>query len=198
MDKKKILDDLQVARVQKTDALVGPVLITMMEQDLAVFDVEYIERRLVEILEKTIHLQDFDYPELQALRKEYLTKQLELVIKGLPEPKQFKKKTKDLTEIREQKAEPVVYKILSLLLDSSLVLSDTDYINEALKEQSSDMFKLLSMGYSSKLFSRIEFHLAESMKRANAILWNNKSREQITFKDVDNILKGEKQIPNEK
>lgn len=184
-------------RILKIDSHIPTVLRAMFEKDLAIFDVNYVERRLREVLEKAVYEQEFSDPEINALRKKLLERHLELVKAGLAKPKEWKKNTKDLTEIRDAKAEPVVYEILNLLLNGELIF-DEEYLNLALAEQNSDMFKLCAFGYVQTIFSQLEFHLGESMRRANAILWNGKSRENVSFRDVDTVLKSEKKIPDEK
>lgn len=74
---------------------------------------------------------------------------------------------KDLTELRDLKVNPLVKKILIILLESELPIEDIRYL----------------------LQTKLPLSIEDSIDRAYRALWG-KEKWEVTLLDVDNVLKG--------
>lgn len=190
--KKKILDKLFAERKIKLEPIIIEILSRGVEKDLMMNDFPYIEARAKQVVEEMINNINFDNPEVQKARLEFLKVCWENGKKAKPYPKQIRKRRPNLTEQRDNRCESVVHEVIMDLLDPEVALSDSEYIGEAVKDQNMLLFQVIFYGYLDTLFSQLDLILNGHLANANRFLWKGKEKEQISMRDVDEVLKDNK------
>ena len=184
-----MLRKLAENRGKKVDAFTIEILTKMFEQDLMVFDVHFVQKRALEILQYIYKQIKFHNMEILVMRKEFLKKCIDEAMKALSKAPPLERDKKDeVTDERNQRCEPIAQKIIHDLLLKELLLGDEDYFVGACEEQSEQMFQVLVMGYFNALFESLEFSMSESLLNANKNLWG-KTKDRISFRNVDEVLK---------
>lgn len=109
-------------------------------------------------------------------------------------------KKKDLTEERRKICEPVVKKILQLLLDKDVLLKNLPYIEQKVQADLEVYFQkivpLLVFESKNIIFDMIQKSLEINVNQAIDLLWE-KAREEVTIGDVQKVFV-KKKIPDEK
>lgn len=187
--KVKILEKLNADRKKKMVGNITDSLIEFFKADLPVYDIDYIERRLREVIETGMKNMDFYFEGVDKAKRAMLKEMLDKLKVSLPAKREFRKKSDDLTEQRDARCEPLVYELLGRFLDEKILLDDEEYLKESIKEQSEVLFQVVVAGYLKTLFEGIAFSAETSLRTANEVLWGGKSKEQITWKEVDKVLK---------
>jgi len=197
MDNKQILAELSNARKKKAEPLVINVLLDMFQKDLPVNDADYVDRRLKQVVDEFVGKIDYKNPEVAAATKKLLHAIRKNWKQWLPAKQEWRQKKLDKTEQRNARCEPVVFAILEDLFKDDLILSDEEYLDEAIKEQSKMLFHALIYGYMAEISGELEMSLNNSLDIATKFLWGGKEKEEITAKQVDKILKSQKEVaPN--
>lgn len=187
--KLELLKKLYEDRKKKMSNNITDAIISLYSADLPVYDIKYIEARLREIIEQTIKKLDF-YSESVEKAKNLMLRQMLFKLKeNLPAKREFRKKTTDPTEQRDMRCEPIIYELIDKFLDEKILLEDSEYLKESFKEQNEVMFTVIVAGYIQTLFDGIGFSADQSLKLANEILWNGKTKEEITWKEMQKVLK---------
>lgn len=189
--KKEALKAVAAQRKEKANTLVIETLKKFVDKDLPVFDIYYIHARLKEILEAACEKIDFDSTEIRELRKKHLAEIVQLVTSSLPRAQEYKKNTKDATEIRNARCEPVAFELAKMVLSPELLLTDEAYINLGIEEHEETLFKAIVEAYIGALFEGTSFSFDESFAIANQKLWNGKRRDQVTARQLDAVMKQE-------
>lgn len=187
--KVKILEKLNADRKKKMVGSITNALISFYKADLPIYDIDYIERRLREVIEAGIKSLDFSFEAVEKAKRDMLKEMLQKLKKNLPQKREFRKKSQDLTEQRDARCEPLVYELLEAFLDEKILLDDEEYLKESIKEQNEVLMTVVVAGYLQTLFEGVAFSAETSLKKANEILWNGKVKEQITWKELDAVLK---------
>lgn len=185
---KKILENLFDIRRKKLEPLILDILQKGVENELKMVDFPYIDQRLRELAEETINLTDFHDPVIEKARRDFLNVCFQRALKKKPRPKEWRKRKLDLTQQRDARCEPIVHYILEWLLDPDIIITDTDYIVEAIRDQNELAFNLILTGYIDILTQQFELILNKHFRDAQRMLWDGKDKEQISLKDVDKIL----------
>jgi len=189
---KDLLANLAEQRKKKADPIVINVLLDMYQKDTPVNDADYVDRRTREVIDEMVGKMDFKSDEvitavlalMKAMRKNWQ--------QSLPPRREWRQKKLDLTEQRNARCEPIVYAVLHDLLKDDLILSDDEYLKEAIADQSKGLFHALLYGYMGEVFGELEISLNNSLSKANKILWQGKEKEEITSQQLDKVLKQEK------
>ena len=106
-------------------------------------------------------------------------------------PKEIPAEGKDLTQARNERCQKAVGKILQILLDEDLLFSDIPYVEVKVKEYFEVLFKGIIMENFDVAFDLLFGSLKHHFDNANKKLWK-KDRDQITLRDIDEVLKEEK------
>lgn len=96
---------------------------------------------------------------------------------------------KDLTEEREKRCKPVVEKILELVLDEDLLLSDMAYVEQRVLEGMQTILRGIVVEHYNEISETVMKSLNFSFKEAEKKLWDGKDNDEVSVKDVDEVLK---------
>lgn len=191
IDQNKLANIVQ-ERKTKVDKIVREVITSCLILDLPFQDQYYIEERTREVLHEAMKLVEFHSKEIAELRKALLRKNLQELVKKLPAQKKFKK-VKDLTDERNARCEPLVYEVIQKLLNVDMLVSEPELMDQIFDEQQSHSAFLQLFGFVDSFFKLLELSTEASYDVALKEKWNGKYKEQITFKDIDRVLKNMKQ-----
>ena len=195
---EQLKDETLKKRKEKCEPLVRSALFMMYDQDLPANDYYYIERRLRQVIEGALHKVGYNNEKLQRLKYEFLLENIKELKKQLPDPQEFKAPVLDLTAQRDKRCEGIVFDILDSLLSPDLLFSEGKYMEKASDEYNEQFMALLTLGFVDTVFSMIGLSLEHSFKLAGEIHWDGKTREEVTFKQLDKVLKSkgnDKNIP---
>jgi hypothetical protein len=190
-ERQELLINLSKNRSKKIEPQVIDVIIDLLGRDLPVHDIVYIEQRTKQVKDETIKKMNFANEEIKKLKLAFIEDCRKKWADALPKPQEFKKKTKDLTEQRNMRCEPVVFSLINNLFKDDIIFSDPAYLDAACEEQNEALFSSCIDGYLSALFDKLDLILNGHLIKATAILWGGKDKEQVTMKQVDEILKSE-------
>lgn len=185
-DRNKFIERTQKRREEEVEALAYKSLATFLSENINFYDVHYVSSRLLQSVEEGLKKVDFSDPKILKLRKELLKRTIAQLKDNLP-ALETKDKPDD-TDYRNIKCEPVVHKVLDMILDEELLLGDQDYLNEGLPDDDRFFLHSLIRGYLDPLYSKLIIVLAEHEKRCNKYLWGV-DREKITFQMLNDIIK---------
>ena len=107
-------------------------------------------------------------------------------------------KQPDLGDLRRDRCVPVAKKILEELLKADLLLADLDYVKAVTKEQFQVLAQNLVYQHADQVFDLIFQSLQFWYNEAQKKHWEGKSVDEISIKDIDDKLKEDKKIPDEK
>lgn len=111
------------------------------------------------------------------------------------------KKQVDLTEERQRICEPVVKKILELLIDKNVLLRNLPYIEQKvqadLEAYLKSLLPSLMTDVKNIIFDQVTLSLQTSVNQAIDSFWS-KQKEDVTVGDVQEVLLRKKKIPDEK
>lgn len=96
---------------------------------------------------------------------------------------------RDFTEERKKRCEPIAKKILQELLNNDLLLSDVKYVEQIVREQLEGVFRAIVLGDINQIMNLVNDSLDEHIKQAQKKLWNGKDADQVSVKQVDEVLK---------
>jgi hypothetical protein len=215
---QKFVERTAERRDKSAEGIVDKLLVRLLEMNLPFYDVHYIDKRVRQILEQTYNKLNFKSEVIEAARKEFLAKMLDNTRNNLwgfsdeynalrtkkkdSELTDEEKKRlvylrsivtdnpKDATADRDLRCEPAVKEIIGMLLTPELLLGDMDYLEDAIENDDELLLSLLVKSHMDAVYNKMIMALAESERRAQKILWGNKEREDITFKNMDMVLKG--------
>lgn len=94
---------------------------------------------------------------------------------------------RDYTAERNERCKPVVEKILKLMLEKDLLLSDFDYVNEMVKQQLEAAFKHIVHAHAHEIFTIMKKSLMESVGKAQEFFWD-KDPGDVSVGDLEKTL----------
>ena len=94
----------------------------------------------------------------------------------------------DLTEARKDRCEPVVKKILEMLLDKDLLLSDIDYIDQCVKDQFDALLKHMVYLHANEVSKMVVDSMSKAVEVAREELWQKNDLGEISVGDVQKVL----------
>uniref|UniRef100_A0A6M3LIB7 Uncharacterized protein n=1 Tax=viral metagenome TaxID=1070528 RepID=A0A6M3LIB7_9ZZZZ len=197
-EQKVLLAKLENQRKEKVNPLITNVLLDMFQKDLPINDADYMDRRAREVVEQMMQKIDFKDKTIIEAKKKLLSEIRKKWKQFLPPRREWRQKKLDLTEQRGARCEPVVYALLEDILKDDLILSDSEYFEEAVTEQSRALFYAMLFGYVAETTDGVIKSVDFSKDKANKILWGGKEKEGITTKQLDAVLKSEKKLAEPK
>ena len=108
-----------------------------------------------------------------------------------PIPVDGEKPEVDLTAARNERCQKATEKILQILLDEDLLFSDIAYVEAKVKEYFEILFRGIVLENFDVTFDLLFGSIKHHFNEANKKLWK-KDRDQVTLRDIDEILKDEK------
>ena len=164
---------------------VSEALLQMWESDINAYDINYVENRALKILEEKFKDIDFKDKKIVELRMKRFNEAIDKAKKAKTKLNEDKDKE---TQKRNERCEPVCQKVVEMLLDSELLMSDPQYFSEAIEYDDELLSQNRIRSFMDGLFERVAFSINESFVRANKKLWGV-YKEDVTMKQIDNILK---------
>lgn len=169
------------------DPIALEVLAKMLNKNICIYDVPYIESRVRQIVEEKIGQFEFENELILKERKAILKKAINNAAKKKVELAESEK-TDDATGERNKRCEDICQFIAYKIIDDKLVESDEDYLKEAIKQDDHLLAFNRLWSLIDGLFETILFSVDKSYLRAAEKIWG-KPKEEITLKEVDGLLK---------
>jgi len=170
---------------EKIEPVTAQALLKMWEEDVNVFDLFYIDRRVRQIMEQVFEPVSFFDAEVQKKRMEVLKRAIDEVKKQ----KVNREINENLeNEQRDKRCEPVCKKIVKLLLNDELIYSDEKYFEEAIEQDDELLAQNRIRSFMDGLFAKLELSINKHLKDAGDKLWGCE-KEDISMKQLDFILK---------
>lgn len=184
---KDFLEQVMKHRKEKVEGLAYKALAISLRENIPVFELPYyVLQKSRQIIEEAFAKVDFNNPNLQKARKEFLKECLKEIKKNIV--KTPRKDEKDETDIRDNQCEPVVQAMVEMLLDDELVFSDSNYFDQILANEESVPLSAAIGGYANALDEKLLMIISEHWRRSNVKLWGVE-KEKVTFEMLDGILK---------
>ena len=98
---------------------------------------------------------------------------------------------RDLTKERQDRCAPLVKKILDMMLDENLLLSDLQYLESVVKNQFDSLVKHIVSVHAVEIFQMTKDSLQIALKQASDELWG-KDADNLTANDVERTLSAAK------
>lgn len=187
-DKKEFIQRTKDRSKETTNQVALEILTKMVGQDIKIYDLPYIDARAREILEKKLASIKFVQKELREMRKELLKK---YGLKAASKKIKLDKQPDDLTGERNNRCEDIAQFLAYSLLDPENLLSDDAYLDDAIDQDEHLLIFNRARSLADALMDTLLFSTDSSYVRAAEILWG-KSKDDITYKELDNILKNAK------
>lgn len=186
-EQKEFVQKTAAHRKEKVEELAYQALATALGENILVFELPYyVLQKSRQIIGESLAKINWKNPKLIKARKDFLKACLKEMRDNIkPEPK---KEVKDETDERDNKCEPVVQKMVTLLLDEALIFSDDYYFNEVLANDESIPLSAAIQGYANELDEKLVMITSEHWRRATDKLWGVQ-KENVTFKMLDTVLK---------
>jgi hypothetical protein len=186
-EQKKFMQETVKHQQEQVEGLAYQVLMVSLAADLPVFDLPYyILQRSRQMIEEGFKATSFQNKKLIKARKAFLKECLAAVKENLPT--QTEKEGGDETTQRDNRCEPIAKKLADLLLDESLIFSDSAYFDKVLENEESVPLSAAIAGYMGALDEKLLMIISEHYRRANEKLWGVE-KEKVTFKALDALLK---------
>jgi hypothetical protein len=167
------------------DPLVSHILLTMWEEDLPAYDVNYIENRVRKILDDKLKQCKFKNKAIKEAR----LKALDNAIKDVSGAESAIDNDKDSeTDFRNKRCEKVAQEIVKTLLSPDFIKADKEYFEDAIEQDDLLLLENRLRGFVGGIFDGLVFSISTSLTKANTKLWGVE-KEKITMKQLDNILK---------
>lgn len=157
------------------------VLANCLASDLKFYDVSYVNRRIIQVIEDAIPNMDFKFPELEKLLRDYYMKKLE-ELKSKAHIGIYDSNT------REAKSEPIVHTTISLIASPEFLEKDKEWLDSYLEETSRMFVVDLLKHEFEALFTKMDFSLEQSFIQAQNKLWGV-AKAELPLKSLDEILK---------
>lgn len=189
-EQKEFMDKSNEHRKNKVEELAGIMLLSSLTADIPVYELPYyVLQRARTVIMEAFKSVDFKNEKLIEARKKFLKECLVEMKKNVKSLEKLPKDhVKDATETRDEQCEPIVQKLVSLLLDENLVFSDNYYFDMVLANEEGIPLNAAIAGYAEALDDKLLMAVSESWRRASDKVWGV-PKENITFKMVDDILK---------
>ena len=186
-EQKEFVQNTLKHRKEKVEELAYQSLATALAENIPVFELPYyVLQRSRLVIEDALNKINWDNPKLQKARKTFLKaclKEMRDNIKPAP-----KKEVKDETDERDNECEPVVQKMVQLLLDEDLIFSDEYYFSKVLANDESIPLSAAIQGYADALDEKLLMIVSEHWRRASDKHWGV-PKERVRFKMLDTVLK---------
>ena len=134
------------------------------------------------IFEEKLERIDFSNESIKELRMTFLRGNIELA-------KTRKASKPDKKNESALRGENVCRKIVDELLDEKILLSDANYVPTAITEDEKLLLKILINNYVSGIANWLEISLRENKRRADKVKYDGKEFEEITWRDLDQVLR---------
>jgi hypothetical protein len=176
--------ELIKGHIKNVENLVLTVLAECLAGDCKYYEVGYIARRLIQIIQESYPEMKYENPELRELNRKYFFDKLK-ELRDVP--------AKPLAEedAREKKCLPVINILRDKILSDESFTPDEEWFGKYIDEINQLFFEGVIKHYIELLFSKTELAMEESYKKADETLWGC-GKQDVTMKGMDAILKGVK------
>ena len=183
---KKFIIRTQTRVKEAVDPIALEVLAKMLNDNLLVHDLSYIEARFRQIMEEKLRDFAFEDQEILEKRKSILRKAIKKASKKIA-PLSQEELTEDLTGERNKRCEKICQFIAYKLIDAKLAESDDEYLRDAISQDDELLVHNRLRSLADGLFEIIYHSIDQSYIKSTEKLWG-KFREEIALKDVEGVL----------
>lgn len=188
-EQKEFMDKVASQRKEKVEVLAYNTLGLSLKENINVFDLPYyILQRARQVIEEAFKATSFKNEKLKKARLAFAKECLAEIRKNVVVPE--KKEEKDLTDMRDNKCEPVVQELVKMLLADDLIFSDEDYFNVILEDEEKVPLSAAIGGYEAALDEKMTMIVSQHWSRASKSFWGVE-KENVTFAMLDTVLKNE-------
>lgn len=207
-EQNKVVSELQEDRRKKIETLFFEEIAEYLNDDLALFDTSYIEKRVLELWETEISNKlSYDFKELKDEFKIALATLVMEAVKNIPEPalqaffiEEERKKSEtieghnrdinanDPTVQRNTRCEPHCVRLLQKLITHEHFGSHPEYLDLVIEEKVEDILQAIFAGWSTAFFSQMEHSVTESKRLVDEIKYDGRRIDQVSFKQLQNVL----------
>lgn len=164
--------------------IVTDLIGTMVKEETPFLDVNYIIQRAKAILMAKMKAVKFKDEKITDARRNRLfesicqAKEVHVEMElGDDEPMNEKiKRNEDLAQ-----------GLIAKLIDPELLFSDQDYLDEAIENDDQLLLAILVDSYLNRVYEGLLTLIQHNERKANEVKWG-KTREEITWKDLDKVL----------
>ncbi len=161
--------------------LTSQAIMECVAADLKYYDVAYISRRVVQILEETMRKTDFNL--------DYLT----VALKGFFKDKFLEIKANATIGIfpedsREAKCEPVAHRFLEMLMNEEFIEKDKEWLDAYIKATNEIFILNLVKHYFGQLSSKMDYAMEKTYDLCEKKLFGVE-KPQLSLKEMDEICK---------
>jgi hypothetical protein len=185
-EKKKFLAEASKRIVEKSEEISSLLLKKCLDDNVNFFDLHYIDARAREIMQKSLDSVLYRNTVIEKAKIDFL----KVILKEMKKNFEVKKidQPLDETEIRDDRCEDSAHYLAGILTDEGIILSDLEYVKKFIEESNRSLAEHFISTYTDSLYSKMQVIISEHERRANKKLWG-KEREDISFKDLDEVLK---------
>jgi hypothetical protein len=164
----------------KAIEIVNEMLAVLIKEEAPFLDVHYTIQRVKQILTEKIKGIKYKDPKINDARRLRL-------FESICQIKEVKVRMDKDADERVKRAEPIAQQLIDTLFDVELLFSDQDYIDDAIENDDQLLPAILVDSYVNVIYDKLLIAIQENERHANERLWG-KPREEITWKDIDNVL----------
>ena len=168
-------------RVDKAIAITNEFLAVMKRDDIPYHDIHYIIQRAKEILEEKYKSIKFSNEIIHRERMEFLGKQaIKAQAVRIPIAKD--------ADTKQRRCESLSQELVSKVLSLDVLLSDQDYYKDVIENDDLVLNCSGSFGYVDAIWEQFLIAVSLNSRLANKKLWKGKEEEEVTWKDLDDVL----------
>jgi len=187
MNQEQFIKKSREHRADKAEPMTGTLLAKMLEKNLPIYDVHYISNRAIKILEDVVREIKYEDKEIQKLRKEKIKSSIKKALGKLKDVKEEKDEQEE-TQKRNDRCEPVAREWVFALLDDTLLLSDSKFVDQGIEDDEMHLFYKIARSYLDEMHSQMITSLSINKDLADSKLWGVE-KENITFSMLNDLVK---------